>query len=159
VGAFGDRDGEGYRGEAAARCQEAKAMSKTIGSEENHVYVWWRLEEERPTHPRWQTGGWFVSATVRQKYLSTLLKGWWCFGGIVSRHAEIELAVGGEDSMIQIGWSVPWVMRGAVGLRVPRKLLDHWVYQRRELLTVKVGYIGRLLDLSILHGRHDGRHA
>lgn len=63
----------------------------------------------------------------------TVAKGWWKLGDSPIRSFEIEFALGGEDSMAQVMFRVPFVFAAAVGVRVPRKWLAGWVYHRREV--------------------------
>lgn len=81
-------------------------------------------------------------------------KGWYSVlpgrrrGG--GNYAEFEVALGGEDNMLQCGVRLPILGCCYVGVRVPRKLTDGWIYQRREW-TLKLGYIGHWVDVLIAY--------
>lgn len=88
------------------------------------------------------------------EHATTVLKGWWQLGpSSINRHFEIEIALGGEDNMLQFGVVLPFVLRWHIGVRVPRKLTSAWIYERREW-TVRVGYVGRWLDLMFASDEH-----
>lgn len=65
-------------------------------------------------------------------------------------YAEVEIALGGEDNMLQAGARLPLLGCCYVGVRVPRKLTDGWIYQRREW-TLRIGYIGSWLELLLAY--------
>lgn len=99
--------------------------------------------------PWWKTAQWSWHPTIRGYYFGTLFKGWWQIGpSSINRIFELELALGGEDNMLQFGIVLPFIGRWHWGVRVPRKLTRPWIYQRREW-TIKVGYIGHLLDVLV----------
>lgn len=92
---------------------------------------------------------WSLHPTVRGHYLGTIAKGWWTLGNSsITDYFELEVAVGGEDGMVQAGVVLPFLGRVHVGVKVPRRLLKGWIYQRREW-TLRVGYAGRWLELLI----------
>lgn len=64
---------------------------------------------------------------------STIAKGWWSLGERRIRSFECEVALGGEDSMLQFKVRVPFLVAGAVGVRVPRRWIGGWIYERREV--------------------------
>lgn len=65
-------------------------------------------------------------------------------------YAEVEVALGGEDNMLQFGVRLPLLGCCYVGVRVPRWATRGWVYQRREW-AIKVGYIGDWAWLLFAH--------
>lgn len=65
-------------------------------------------------------------------------------------YAEFEIALGGEDNMLQAGVRLPLLGCCYVGVRVPRKLTEGWVYQRREW-TLRLGYIGHWAELLLAY--------
>lgn len=97
---------------------------------------------------------WAIHPTVRGYYLGTLFKGWWHLGPrSINRVFEIEVAVGGEDNMLQAGIVLPFLARFHVGVRLPRRLTRGWVYHRREW-TFRVGYVGRWCELLFASDEH-----
>lgn len=94
------------------------------------------------------SGAWSLYVGERAR---TLLKGWYSVlpgrKGLVS-YAELEFALGGEDNMAQVGVRLPLLGCCYVGIRVPRKLISAWIYQRREW-TVRLGYVGSWVELLI----------
>lgn len=115
-----------------------------------HLHVYNRNERGGPW---WKTAQWSLGATIRGTYHGTLLKGWWQLGrSSINRRFEIELALGGEDNMAQVGLVVPFAFRWHIGVRVPRRLTG-WIYHRREW-TLRIGYAGRWLELLIASDEH-----
>ena len=103
--------------------------------------------------PSWVSASWSWWPTVLGRYLGTLLKGWWILGTRrgLSNYFALELALGGEDSMLQVGMILPFVGRCHVGARVPRSLLKAWIYERR-VWQVRIGYMpGDLIEVQIGH--------
>lgn len=97
---------------------------------------------------------WWWSPTIRGRYFSHIAKGWWRLGkSSITDHFEIEVAIGGEDNMLQAGVVLPFLGRAHVGLRVPRRLTKGWIYERREW-TVRIGYVGRWAELLIASDEH-----
>lgn len=96
---------------------------------------------------------WWLAPTVRGHYLGTIAKGWWTLGkSSITTHVEVEVAIGGEDSMLQGGVVLPVLGRVHIGVRVPR-LLTGWIYHRREW-ALRVGYVGRWAELLIASDEH-----
>lgn len=94
--------------------------------------------------PWWLSAEWMWNPTIKGYYLGTLAKGWWTLGRKHTRDScEVAVAVGGEDGMVQVGVALPWIARAYVGLKLPRKWLRPWVYQRREW-AIMPGYIGHI---------------
>ena len=121
-----------------------------IGTERNHVYAHRRGEERR----HWLLGDeWWAMLTLRGKFIGTVLKGWWHLGGSLTHHFELEVALGGEDSMLQFGIVIPWVVTWHIGVKVPRRFLNGWIYQRREW-TLRCGYIGRWVEIMLASDEH-----
>lgn len=87
-----------------------------------------------------------------ERYVGTILKGHLRFGW--SRYRikwfDFELAVGGEDSMVQVAFMTP-LLAAAFGVRVPRRWLKGWVYERRSIISVRPGYIGSLMHVEVWH--------
>ena len=100
--------------------------------------------------PSWAGAEWYWAPTVFGKYLGTLFKGWGIAGfrrGLTSYFA-LELALGGEDSMLQVGAIVPFLGRCHLGVRVPRRLLTPWIYERR-VWGLRLGYMpGDLVEIQ-----------
>lgn len=85
-----------------------------------------------------------------EREIGTILKGWFHVGWGRYRHLtwDAEFAVGGEDSMVQLGFSTP--LGGATfGVKVPRRWISGWVYERRTILGVKLGYIGSIARIEV----------
>lgn len=99
--------------------------------------------------PWWRTAQWTWDGTIRGKYRGTLAKGWWTLGrSSITNYLEAGIALGGEDNMVQVEATLPFLCRGAIGVRVPRKLTNGWIYQRREW-GLRFGYVGRWAELLI----------
>lgn len=104
--------------------------------------------------PRLKTGQWALHPTIRGRYLGTVAKGWWRLGPAgYTQHLEVELALGGEHSMLQLAIELPFLLHLAVGVRVPRWAIKGWVYERRSW-GLKVGYVGAWLDLLFASDEH-----
>ncbi len=107
-----------------------------------HVY-----NKNEGAGPWWKSAEWTLAATLRGRYRSIFAKGWWQFGrSSINRHLEVELALGGEDNMAQVGVVLPFLGRCHIGVRVPRAWTKGWIYERREW-TLRIGYVGRWLEL------------
>ena len=107
-----------------------------------HVY-----NKNEGAGPWWKTAQWRISYTRNDEYHGGVMKGWWYLGtNSINRSFELEFAVGGEDNMVQLALVVPFLMRFAIGVRVPRSWTCGWVYQRRSWM-IRSGYVGRWLDL------------
>lgn len=93
------------------------------------------------------SGAWSIYAG---KHSRDLLKGWYSVlpGRKELDYAEIEFALGGESNMLQAGVRLPLLGCCYVGVRVPRKLTNGWIYQRREW-TLKLGYVGSWAEMLI----------
>lgn len=101
--------------------------------------------------PWWKTAQWTIGLETRKRYVGTVLKGWWTLErNSITRHFEVELALGGEDNMLQFGIVLPFIGCWHIGVRVPRSLTRSWIYQRREW-TIRVGYIGRWFELLVAY--------
>lgn len=76
---------------------------------------------------------WHITATSGgDRWHGIVAKGWWSGPWKFHRHrAEVEVALGGEDNMLQLRVSVPFVGHVAAGLRVPRRWTKAWIYERR----------------------------
>jgi hypothetical protein len=125
-----------------------------------HVHLFTAHTNEE-SGPWWLTAQWYLSWQDRLKdtYLGTILKGWWTLGPKRTRDTcEVAVSVGGEDNMVQVGLAIPWLARAYVGVRVPRRWTQRWVYERREW-AIKPGYIGHLCWLLIAYDgtAHDMR--
>lgn len=104
--------------------------------------------------PFWRNREWWLAPTIRGRYLSTIAKGWWLLGpSSITKHFELEVAIGGEDNMLQAGIILPYLGRVHVGLRVPRWATRGWIYERREW-TLRIGYIGRWVELLFASDEH-----
>lgn len=87
---------------------------------------------------------------MASKFHGTVLKGWYRLGlSRWSSYAEAEVAVGGDDSMVQLSLNAV-VGSFAIGVGVPRRWLDPWVYNRRTVIGVKVGYCGTPLVVDVM---------
>lgn len=99
--------------------------------------------------PWWKTAQWTLSLSSQRRYFGPLLKGWWKLGkSEITNYFELGIALGGEDNMLQFELVLPFVGRGAIGVRVPRLLTKSWIYQCREW-SLRMGYIGRWVELLI----------
>lgn len=87
-----------------------------------------------------------------ERHVGTILKGWYMLGWSRYRFKwwSFELAVGGEDSMVQVGIRSP-LLAGGAGFRVPRRWLRGWVYERRSIIEVKLGYMGSIAHVALFH--------
>jgi hypothetical protein len=104
--------------------------------------------------PWWKTAQWIWHPTILDRYFGVLFKGWWLFGADqINRNFEIEVAVGGEDNILQFGVVLPFLLRWHIGVRLPRQLVRGWVYERREW-TLRIGYIGRWVEVLIASDEH-----
>ena len=122
-----------------------------MNDKRTHLGLWFREDERTPF---WKGREWWLSPTVRGRYLGSLMKGWWQLGrSSITYYFEIEFAIGGEDSMVQAGIVVPYIGRCHVGVRVPRKLTKGWIYHRREW-ALRFGYVGRWAELMIASDEH-----
>lgn len=113
---------------------------------------------KKPRRERMPTGRWFVCAQVHEgnerdgHWLGTVVKGWYRVGWSRYRFKTVqaEIAVGGEDSMVQASVHTP-LLSGGAGFRVPRRWLRSWVYERRSIIDVKLGYIGSIAHVALFH--------
>lgn len=111
----------------------------------------WIYNRNEKGGPWWKTAQWTWWPTVFGHYMGTLAKGWWLLGpNEINRHFEVQFAIGGEDNMAQVGVVMPFLIRWSAGIRLPRRLVTGWVYQRREW-GLRVGYIGRWLEVMFAH--------
>ena len=77
--------------------------------------------------PRWRSLQW------TWYWRGTRAKGWWTLGAAWRRWTtEVEVAIGGEDNMLQLGVGLPLIGYTAIGVQVPRRLTKGWVHHRRE---------------------------
>ena len=117
-----------------------RTRSITLGGEDRwHLYCYLLDDNDRPGGLPYREARWFVSATIGGEgreghYLGTILKGHWRVGpyGMLNRNFEVEVALGGEDSMLQTGLTLGPLGSAAVGVRVPRRWLRKVVYERRS---------------------------
>jgi hypothetical protein len=92
----------------------------------------WKHNVNEGAGPWWRTLEWTLYS---ERIHESVAKGWWSllperwYGGL----AEIELAIGGEDNMVQVGGSLKPLGRAYAGVRVPRSWTKGWVYERREV--------------------------
>lgn len=80
--------------------------------------------------PRWRNLEW------TWYWRGVQAKGWWLLGtarlDLWRWGTELEVAIGGEDNMLQLSMMLPLLGRSSVGFRVPRLLTKGWVHHRRE---------------------------
>lgn len=138
-------------------------------SDEEYAAVVQRCVEDGrkvPRRERMPNRRWFLSLTLRrmreetpttklgdaERNVGTILKGWYRIGWSRYRFKTFgfEVAVGGEDSMAQLEVRSP-LLSWSFGVRVPRSWLKRWVYERRSLLRVEVGYIGSIALIQVYY--------
>jgi hypothetical protein len=103
---------------------------------------------------KFRTAQWSWHPTLRGWYFGTLAKGWYRLGPWKGMEVfEVEFAIGGEDNMVQFGIAFPFLGRWTIGVRVPRKLTNGWIYHRREW-TLRMGYVGAWVELMFASDEH-----
>lgn len=98
-------------------------------------------------------------------YLGVLVKGWWSLwtlrDSIWRWSTKVEVAVGGEDNMLQFGLQLPILGQAHIGFRVPRAITRGWVHHRREFALeldgfwpeVRIAYDDQMADMASYYRR------
>lgn len=80
-----------------------------------------------------------------------IAEAWWAFFRGFN-YFEVGLKIGGEGSRVSASLVIPWLVYLGVGVTVPRRWLNGWVmwgYDR--VFSLKIGYIGHVLDLAFFY--------
>ncbi len=75
---------------------------------------------------------------------------WSFFSGL--NWFEVSLKFGGASSRVSLALILPWLVHLGVGFNVPRRWLNGWVmFDYDRVFSLKLGYIGHILDLAFFY--------